>query len=84
MFTVLKHRRIDTHLEYVINVYSLTQPKMNNPYKQKTVKHLDEAVKIIEEYKDQYCKIGEYALFVDIATYIHTTRVRVEAFWVDN
>ena len=84
MFTVPNCRRIDSHLEYVITVVNIDKPQKENLVKQQKVNHIDDAVKLIEKYRQEYCKEDKYSIFVDIATYVHTTRVRVEAFWVDD
>lgn len=84
MFTIHSHRRIDTHLKYVVSVINTSKPDcMKHRVKELTAKHLDEAVQVINNAKDKYLVKDGYALFVEILTYVHTVPVRVEAFWVD-
>lgn len=84
MFTVHTYRRIDSHLKYVINVVNMDKHNaLQHPVKVLEAKHLDEAVKLIEECKEKYVTKENMALFVEVITYVHTVPVRVEAFWVD-
>lgn len=84
MFAVSSYRRIDTHLEYVINVINTSLgDAMTSPITYSKVNHLDECVKAIEDYRKLYLTNEDYALFVEIRTTIANQDVRLEAFWVD-
>lgn len=84
MFTVPSYRRIDTYLEYVVNVININDDSpLRTPITYARVNQLDECVKAIEDYRNLYLTKEDYALFVEIRTTIANQDVRLEAFWVD-
>lgn len=84
MFTVHSYRRINSHLMYIIKVVDKTKNQaLQNPTKIFERRHLDEAIKQIEDCREKYVTNENMALFVEVLTYVHTVPVRVEAFWVD-
>lgn len=84
MFTIPSYRRINSHLNYVVNVINIDQPDcMGNPVHIGKTLHIDDAVKMIEDYRELYLTSDNIRLFVEISTNVHCTDVVLESFWLD-